>query len=257
MSGFNFHGGPGGIYPPIAEGRSHDELGGAAQVHGLLVFSELAANHSTSPPANATSSDDLPATGDHLCQHGIAGDVLRSIVRQVWRHGLRQRPGGGTGVPRRQYQKPERPRHERRAVRDQLREPAAARGVHAVSCSSMMHNGSRYRGEGDCHSPYRTSVCIPTTRERAAPRDARCVSSPRLRFYPSGRTTSSMRGRRFSVSRDGRPSGVRDEVDRMARYGREECFDFALLATVSRSMVVHGAWDERLRIGHRNGHWVQ
>ena len=69
VSGMNFHGGPGGSYPPIA--FDNGVLQTRPLWYGMLAFSELAANHSRWLESTASSSG-MPSGGDPSCARGVS-----------------------------------------------------------------------------------------------------------------------------------------------------------------------------------------
>ena len=76
VSGMNFHGGPGGSYPPIA--FENGELQTRPLWYGMLAFSELAANHSRWLESTASSSG-MPSGGDPSADCDRSDCAARSV----------------------------------------------------------------------------------------------------------------------------------------------------------------------------------
>ena len=229
VSGFNFHGGPGGVYPPIAFDAGRLEV--RPLYYGLLLFSAFAANWSTWLPLEVASSDDLPATGDNLCERGIFGGeaCCEASCGVCGGTGCDQRPGGGAACCGGEILKANRSCDTHAAPcainPESQRKPL---GAHAVVDVHGVAKVLVVAKDLTQSAPRRVHVCLPAaTKSRTGA----------VRFLVASSVTTKWQGdityagQTFNTSLNGRPSGTPSVLAVQGRPGptaKEECFDFVL-----------------------------
>ena len=238
VSGMNFHGGPGGSYPPIA--FDNGVLQTRPLWYGMLAFSELAANHSRWLESTASSSG-MPSGGDPSCARGVSdGRVCcLSSCGTCGGTGCDKRPGGGEACCSSSIEQTGRQCDSGAAPcvldREYRAEPVAhhaAVDAHGTLKVMLVHGAVREA------APRRLRVCAPRSAAAAAARPAQLVrlSAPSV----EAKWDDEIRwgGQTWRSSRDGAPAGARaTESVAGEASGGDECWSFEL-APASAAMLV-------------------